>query len=227
MKRSTIPFREGDTFNRLTVAEIPIKHNMNTPIPCVCVCGQRCSPRKYRLLNGITKSCGCLSIETARRIHCAHLKTHGMSASLEYSSWQHMIRRCTNTADDYYADYGGRGITVCDKWRNSFEAFLADIGPMPSGKYSIERLNNNGNYEPGNVAWATDHTQMRNTRRNRFVTVNGVTRCIKDWASFNKIDYGTIRHRLSSGVPPEVAVTLPANGTASRKAFLPYGKRRR
>ena len=98
-------------------------------------------------------------------------KTHGMRKSLEYASWAAMKTRVFNKNVASYKDYGGRGITICPEWVNSFPAFLAAVGPRPTPKHTLERKDTNGNYEPGNVRWATRTEQMRNMRRNRVVTI--------------------------------------------------------
>ena len=116
---------------------------------------------------GITKSCGCLLIKEAKKRipELAKLNmTHGMSQTREYHGWEGMIQRCTNPNDASYPDYGGRGIKVCGRWLESFENFYADTGKKSIG-LSIDRINNNGNYEPGNWQWATSSWQRKNQRR--------------------------------------------------------------
>ncbi len=114
----------------------------------------------------------------------------------EFKAWDHMIQRCTNPNDPGYKHYGGRGLTVCERWRH-FRNFFGDMGPRPGNKnptrrsrYSIERIDNNGNYEPGNCRWATQKQQMRNTRVNlELVTHDGKTMCLTDWAAETGIPY--------------------------------------
>jgi hypothetical protein len=137
-------------------------------------------------------------------------RTHGhcrdFKYSPEYSAWNHMIQRCTNRDCKAWGAYGGRGISVCEQWR-TFENFLADVGGRPSRAYSLDRINNDGNYEPGNVRWALKLTQARNTRTNKFITFDSVTKCLAEWADQYGVNRETLRGRLSKGVPFAVAVS--------------------
>lgn len=129
---------------------------------CRCDCGTTSLVRGNVLRSGRTRSCGCATPVAVG----AMFRVHGLSGRPEYRSWAHMTRRCTNPQDDSYPNYGGRGIRVCDRWLCSFEAFLADMGERPVGT-SLDRINVNGNYEPGNCRWATTKTQARNTRHTK------------------------------------------------------------
>ena len=124
-----------------------------------------------------------------------------------------MRARCEKPYIGNFHRYGGRGIKVCDRWQQ-FENFLADMGLKPSAKHSIDRVDVDGNYEPGNCRWATATEQARNTRQNRLVTVDGVTRCVAEWAEVNGIKYVTVKMRLRSGWSETAAVTTPV---AARK----------
>lgn len=108
---------------------------------------------------------------------------HGMRGTKEYRAWNCMKHRCYNKNDESYKHYGGRGIIVCDRWMESFQNFFDDVGLAPSFEYTIDRINSNGNYEPGNVRWATKKEQGANTRKATFVTINGVTKRPKEWAA--------------------------------------------
>jgi len=132
----------------------------------------------------------------------------------EYSTWSLMIQRCEDPSSDRYGYYGGRGISVCPKWRTSFAAFLEDVGPKPSPAHSLDRIDPNGNYEPGNVRWATKKEQARNRRTNRLLTVNGETRCLSEWSEITGIPKTTLRLRLERGWPPERAVGRVEDGKA-------------
>ncbi|MEV8032248.1 hypothetical protein [Streptomyces sp. NPDC086182] len=145
----------GARFGRLTViGERLIGGQSRVPVRCDC------GMEKVVFVDHLgksTHSCGCLNREV-----CA---THGMSRSPEWMAWQGMRQRCTNPKSLQWPNYGGRGIQVCDEWLNSFEAFLAEVGRRPTDGHSIDRIDTNGNYEPGNVRWATASQQQRNTRR--------------------------------------------------------------
>jgi hypothetical protein len=127
--------------------------------------------------------------------------------SPEYWSWVNMKARCSNPRATQFKDYGGRGITVCARWASSFEAFLADVGPKPGPGFTIDRIDNAGHYEPGNVRWADEATQKRNSRRNRFIEFAGERLCITDWAARLGIDFDTLDRRIKRGWPIEKALT--------------------
>ena len=129
----------------------------------------------------------------------------GASRTGEYVSWEAMRRRCADTSNPHY---GGRGITVCARWVDDFEAFRSDLGPRPPGT-SLDRVNVHGHYEPGNVRWATAKVQGRNTRVNRTVTAFGQTLCLAGWSDLYGVPPGTIAGRLDAGWPPESAVSTP------------------
>lgn len=153
----------GQVFGRLTV----IRYVPNGATDgaggwkCRCECGKETVVKSSPLQKGKTRSCGCLIGETAKQT----FTTHGKSTSPEYQIWVGMIARCTNANTKYYADYGGRGIGVCARWRSGFENFFIDMGPRPSNAHSLDRINVNGNYDPENCRWATREQQAANKRK--------------------------------------------------------------
>jgi hypothetical protein len=158
----------GRVFGRLTVLRRRAE-DLNGRVAWIvkCECGNEHVVNPDGLVRGATKSCGCLAREVAARIKTKH----GMHGSSEHQCWANMVARCTNPKKSAYADYGARGIKVCERWRE-FENFIADMGARPPGT-SIERLDVNGDYEPGNCVWATDETQANNKRGLRKYLVDG------------------------------------------------------
>ena len=144
---------------------------------------------------------------------------HGLIKTSEYFAWSGMRERCFNKNNQSYERYGGRGITVCERWqgRDGFTNFLADMGQKPTPGHTIERRDNNGNYEPGNVRWATRKEQARNTRRNRLITSGGETKCLHEWAEVSGINPFTILRRLKVGWPVELAISKKARGNGRRR----------
>lgn len=130
--------------------------------------------------------------------------------SPEYQSWASMLGRCCNPNRSHYHRYGGRGITVCERWQHSFQAFLEDVGPRPTPKHTLDRFpDNNGNYEPGNVRWATRKQQSRNRADNTIITANGETHCLIEWAEQSGLSVGIIQRRISHGWSAERALSTP------------------
>ncbi len=121
---------------------------------------------------------------------------HGMRNTPEYRSWTHMRDRCYRETDKRYKNYGGRGISVCDRWRKSFTAFYEDMGKRPTDKHSIDRIDNNGNYEPNNCRWATKQEQADNRSNGYRFTYGGKTLTIRQWSNESGIAYDTLRQRL-------------------------------
>lgn len=153
----------GDRFNRLVVLEVGIVRGATRPYKharVLCDCGAERMVRETCLRTGATKSCGCL----ARDLTAVRAVRHGRRNSHEYWAWQSIIQRCENPKHEFFLHYGGRGIRICAEWRQSFEAFFRDVGPRPASGYSVDRKDNDGHYEPGNVRWASRVGQARNRR---------------------------------------------------------------
>lgn len=136
-------------------------------------------------------------------------KRHGMNKSPEHRAWVHMKQRCTNPKKREYKHYGGRGIKVCDEWMHSFLAFFEHIGLRPSEKHSLDRIDVNGDYEPGNVRWATHQQQIENTTVVKLVTLDGRSQSISAWEREYGLHRGTVSRRVTSGWSIEMAIRTP------------------
>lgn len=166
----------GNKYNRWTIIErVENGNSGQRRYLCECECGVRKIVQGNNVYTGKSKSCGCLNIEAASQRAAARNTTHGNSRrnnkSLTYSSWASMMNRCNNKNAKGFIDYGGRGISVCDRWRE-FENFLSDMGPRPSRELSIDRVDVNGNYSPDNCRWATSLEQTHNRRSRAIVAVS-------------------------------------------------------
>lgn len=204
----------GMTFGRLTVVEFSHVNGQRLRCwKCRCSCGVEHTTTGRNLRKGIALSCGCLQRETfnANR-NVRGNPTHGLSDTPEYRCWASMLARCRNPATVSFKYYGARGICVCDRWERSFVAFLEDMGRKPSPEHSIDRINSDGNYEPGNCRWALPDVQARNKRGLRLITFRGETLCLADWASRIGLKPMTIAQRLKMGWSVEQALTAPLRG---------------
>lgn len=151
----------GQTFGKLTVVGRAESQKAEARWHCTCICGGSTTTTGSNLRRGRTTSCGCAVAEFNRRTRT----THGGRGTPEYEIWCSMIKRCENPNHHAYARYGGRGIAVCPQWRADFAAFLRDVGHRPSPELSLDRIDNDGDYEPGNVRWATAQQQAANRRK--------------------------------------------------------------
>lgn len=173
MRRASVA--AGSRFGRWRVIAYAVpSRNGQTRVLCTCDCGVDRVVALYHLQAELSRSCGCLREELRRK--------HGASYTRLYRVWLAMLQRCENPRASGFVNYGGRGITVCRRWRD-FETFAADVGARPSPRHTLGRKNNNKGYCPSNVQWETPLQQARNTRRNNFITVGGIRRCVSEWAA--------------------------------------------
>lgn len=206
----------GNRYGMLTAVEfVGLDRHRKARWKCRCDCGSETVVEMSSLKSGNTQSCGCL-----HRKRCAErLSTHGRSKSPEYLSWIAMKARCGNPHHKDWKHYGGRGITVCIRWAESFEQFLADMGTQPAGKNTIERIDTNGNYCKENCRWASQKEQTRNKRNNRVLTHQGVTKTLAEWAE----EIGVCQKRLSR----RLRLGWSAQEVLDKRKFHRYGKRSR
>jgi hypothetical protein len=218
--------RVGQVIGRLTVIKFlgrvnnANKNNSDSLWLCRCSCPKQTEiPVKGKALTSRhKKSCGCLKWGEGK----ATLKAEDQEryiTSREYRIWVAMISRCHNPNAKDYKNYGARGIKVCYRWRygenglSGYECFILDMGYRPFGDFSIDRINNDGAYEPGNCKWATRIEQMSHTRRSKFLTINGETKILAEWARIVNVSEFSIRHRLNRGWSPEDALSIPVRKT--------------
>lgn len=169
---------------------------------CQCECGTERTIIGDTLKKGLSKSCGCSGKDWCR--------THGLSKTPEYTTWAAMIQRCENSKNKWFDRYGGRGITVCEKWR-VFENFFADMGARPEGG-TLDRINNNGNYEPSNCRWTTMEEQIRNREVTKRLEFRGESKPLAEWAEIVGIPRKIVKDRLLAGWTVYDALTKPMRG---------------
>lgn len=197
----------GKRFGNLTVLEV-IKKTKTTARRCVCLCdcGSKSTPNFNHIKSGHTKSCGCLSIETAKKIFLKH----GMSKTKSYQAWSGMHERCRNKKYKSWHRYDGRGIKICKRWYK-FENFLKDMGHPSTKSHSLDRISNDGDYEPSNCRWATWQEQNSNKSTNRVIEFNGTKKTLKQWANQTGLGRVTLSCRLDRYKwSIEKALTTPA-----------------
>jgi len=206
----------GQRFGRLVAVELAHRDDKYVSYwKCQCDCGKTKIIVLNSLRSGRTKSCGCLHIESARE----RITKHGKSKTAEYGIWANIKSRC---AGDHHR-YGGRGISMAPEWVDNFPAFLAYVGPRPSEKHSIDRINYDGNYEPGNVRWATDEEQANNKSSNHLLTKDGITKNLTQWSNELGLSQQAIRNRINEGWPEE-KVLVPVNTTRIAPRWEKHGE---
>ena len=196
----------GQQFGRLTA----ISYEGEKKWKCKCKCGSEVVISSRNLRSGKSTSCGCFQRETCKKLQFSH----GKSSDLAYNVWKMMKQRCSNPKNPKYEMYGGRGIEVCDRWKNSFENFLDDMGNRPSKDHSIDRIDVNGNYEPSNCRWANSKIQASNKRSNVFFEVDGISLTAAQLSEIYGVPRRTIRYRIVElGWSAERASKTPVNRT--------------
>jgi hypothetical protein len=193
----------GQKFGRLTVVEFARRGTYRRMWRCSCSCGEAVVVATNSLRSGHTRSCGCL----AREPNGFPSRTHGASHMPELYAYLCARNRCRKSASKSYHHYGARNIKFLF---DSFEQFYAELGPRPSPQHSLDRIDNDGHYEPGNCRWADRVTQANNTRSNRRIEVSGKTLTLTQWARSSGLDVRVITWRLKRGWPPERAVLQPS-----------------
>lgn len=206
MRASVAKDMTGMRFGKWTVLDrAPNRHRKIAMWNARCDCGTEKAVSGGHLRSGASASCGCVRAEVFT------FRKHGASAKgkvePEFIIWRGMLWRCHGK--NPHKNYGARGITVCERWRNDYAAFKADMGPRPGSEYTIERKDNDGGYSPENCCWATRAQQSRNKRDNRKLTHNGVTKLAMDWGPDVGLPGAEVRKRVLHGMSAEEALTKP------------------
>jgi len=195
-------------------------------LDCRCVCGVIRWVGQLDLISGGTKHCGCLDDLFAKRKQPVKQTLQSLHPK-EHTAWKNIRQRCFNSKGNHFANYGGRGITVCDRWKNSFKAFFEDMGPSPGPEFSVDRINVNGNYEPTNCQWALAHEQARNKRAIRKLVWRGIALTYAHWSSLTGIPANLICYRVSLGWDAHKVLSTPKSKTASRVAAKELAEEKR
>lgn len=188
--------RTGQRYGRLVVLSRHGSRQNKAEWLCACDCGRQTLVLSNALHSGNTRSCGCLQPESV----ASRNSTHGLSRveAGTYKVWKDMKARCYVESNKHFKDYGGRGIEVCERWRNDFAAFLADMGARPQDM-TIDRRDGDGHYEPSNCRWADKFTQARNRRNNHVIEYLGESKTLAQWCSEFGLESSLVRYRLRRG----------------------------
>ena len=206
--------RAGQRFGKLVVVrDLGRDARLGRRYLCQCDCGTKKSVLESNLL-GMTRSCGCARSKR---------DTRGLSRTQpkEYQAWAHMLARCSDPKRPDFHNYGGRGIEVCERWRTSFFYFFTDMGPRPSIRHTLDRIDNSKGYEPGNVRWAVWEVQQNNRRNNVLVEWNGERKTFPQWSRETGIHATLLRARLKLGWPVQLAMTVKPKAGNRLARILP------
>jgi len=210
MRKSKV--QVGRVFGRLTVVAESGKSNGSKLVDCQCSCGKTTTARQDSIATGRTTSCGCLRNERAAMNRIKHGECQ--LSTTEYGIWRGIKGRCLGTANPRYS-----GMEIHPEWLESYEAFLASVGRRPTSNHSIDRIDNERGYVPGNVRWATRKEQCRNRRSNRSLTIDGRTLSLAEWSEINNLPMQAVWERLRRGLTPKDAVTKPLRVTKRTKVI--------
>jgi len=198
----SIPLEVGQKFNRLTIIKLDHIEKYISPkgkkknkvyYVCQCDCGKNLIVLKNEITSNGTKSCGCKREENIRK----SITIHNMTKTRLYKIWRNIKTRCLNKNNKHYKDYGGRGITICEDWKNDFMSFYNwAITNGYKEDLTIDRIDVNGNYEPSNCRWADRTIQNKNKRNNHLITYNGETHCVAEWSGILEINLRTLWSRI-------------------------------
>lgn len=211
----------GKTYGSLTVVSQSPEQKRSRQCECLCLCGNKVITYTYNLIRFKHKTCFCAQRDKIRlRKKRVYAKSE-RKCKPEYSVWKEIRKRCFNKNCKAYSYYGGRGITMSAEW-NDFFVFYSDMGPRPSEAHTIERIDNNGNYGPGNCRWATQAEQNANTRKNHVITYNGETKHLSAWARTVGLSEDCLERRLNKlNWPIEKALVTPNRGWGPGKPRIP------
>lgn len=222
----------GNKYGKLTVVSVE-KINNKTCLKCKCDCGNEIIRETYLIATNQVKSCGCLKSEIIKKYNSSgkHSRSRlkdGRSLHPLYGTWFQMISRCENPNQTHYDRYGGRGIKVCDEWHDfwQFVKWSDSVGGRPKG-FTLDRINNDGNYEPSNCRWASERTQKTNKSTNVFIEHNGTRKTIVEWSEDLNIHTHTLQERIKSGWPIERALfekTTENSHYSRNKILVQYDK---